>query len=98
MPAAIRRRRTSIHQEALMGALSPTHILVLLVFGASRVPKLGRSMGEGIRGFKDGLEGSDHAPQHVAAPVVAQVAVSEPESPIVAPAVGEDGEPSASSR
>ena len=86
-----------------MGALSPTHILILLVivvliFGASRVPKLGRSMGEGIRGFKDGLEGSDHAPQHVAAPVVAQVAVSEPESPIVAPAVGEDGEPSASSR
>ena len=79
-----------------MGALSPTHILILLVivvliFGASRVPKLGRSMGEGIRGFKDGLGGSKDAAQPVGTPVVTQMA-AESESPIAASAVDEQGE------
>jgi sec-independent protein translocase protein TatA len=30
-------------------------LIVLLLFGASRLPKLGRSMGQSIRGFKKGL-------------------------------------------
>jgi len=30
--------------------------IVILLFGASRLPKLGRSMGQGMRGFKDGLQ------------------------------------------
>jgi sec-independent protein translocase protein TatA len=30
-------------------------VIVLLLFGASRLPKLGRSMGQGIKGFKEGL-------------------------------------------
>ena len=29
--------------------------IVLLLFGATRLPKLGRSMGQSIKGFKEGL-------------------------------------------
>ncbi|MDJ0763708.1 MAG: twin-arginine translocase TatA/TatE family subunit [Myxococcota bacterium] len=31
---------------------------VLLLFGATRLPKLGKGLGEGIRNFKSGLMGS----------------------------------------
>ena len=45
-----------------MGLDNPLHILVLLivvllVFGAKRLPDIGRSLGEGMRGFKESLEG-----------------------------------------
>lgn len=43
-----------------MGEFSITHWLVILVillifFGPSKLPQLGKSMGEAIRGFKKGL-------------------------------------------
>jgi len=43
-----------------MGLDNPIHILfllvlALLVFGAKRLPEMGRSLGEGMRGFKDSL-------------------------------------------
>lgn len=31
-------------------------LIVLLLFGATRLPKLGRSMGQSIKGFKKGLQ------------------------------------------
>lgn len=31
-------------------------VLILLLFGASRLPKLGRSLGQSISGFKKGLQ------------------------------------------
>ena len=36
-------------------------ILVILVvlFGASRIPELGKGIGEGIRNFKKGMKGDD---------------------------------------
>jgi sec-independent protein translocase protein TatA len=45
-----------------MGLENPLHILMLLlivtlVFGARRLPELGRSLGEGMRGFRDSLHG-----------------------------------------
>lgn len=33
-------------------------VIVLVVFGASRVPEVGRSLGTGMREFKDGLKES----------------------------------------
>jgi sec-independent protein translocase protein TatA len=44
------------------GILSPVHIALLLVvalmlFGAKRLPELGRSLGTGLRGFKESLDG-----------------------------------------
>ena len=31
-------------------------VIVFLLFGATRLPKLGKSMGQSIRGFKTGLQ------------------------------------------
>ena len=41
-------------------------LLVLLVFGARRLPELGRSLGSGIRGFRDALTGTDGGDTHAA--------------------------------
>ena len=43
-----------------MGLDNPVHILllllvVLLVFGAKRLPEIGRSLGSGLRGFKESI-------------------------------------------
>ncbi len=37
-------------------------VVVLLVFGASRVPEIGRSLGKGMREFKDAVSGRDERP------------------------------------
>ncbi len=52
----------------MMGLDNPLHIafllvIVLLVFGAKRLPEMGRSLGEGLRGFKDSVSGETHAPE-----------------------------------
>ena len=36
-------------------------VVVLLLFGASRVPEIGRSVGKGMREFKDAVSGKDEA-------------------------------------
>ena len=53
----------------MLGLDNPIHILfvlvvLLLVFGAKRLPEMGKSMGEGLRGFKDSISG-DHAAPHI---------------------------------
>jgi len=47
-----------------MGLDNPIHIaflllMLLLVFGAKRLPEMGRSLGDGMRGFKDAISGED---------------------------------------
>jgi sec-independent protein translocase protein TatA len=32
-------------------------LLVVLIFGTSRIPELGKGLGEGIKNFKKGLKG-----------------------------------------
>jgi sec-independent protein translocase protein TatA len=54
-----------------MGLDNPLHIaflllIVLLVFGAKRLPEMGRSLGDGMRGFKDALGGEHQLPTHEA--------------------------------
>jgi sec-independent protein translocase protein TatA len=46
------------------GLLSPVHValllvVVLMVFGAKRLPEFGRSLGNGMRGFKQALDGQE---------------------------------------
>ncbi len=73
-----------------MGLDNPLHIafllvLVLLVFGAKRLPEMGRSLGAGMRGFRDEIAGgsssaSDRGAQLTTAPpapVVAQAQAAE---------------------
>lgn len=52
------------------GLFTPTHLiflflLALLLFGAKRLPEIGRSLGVGMREFKDSVTGQDNnaAPQ-----------------------------------
>ncbi len=58
-----------------MGLENPLHIailliIVLLVFGAKRLPEMGRSLGSGLRGFKDAINGdsNSHELSHLTAP------------------------------
>ena len=37
-------------------------LIVLLLFGASRIPALMRSLGRGVKDFKEGMEGKDEKP------------------------------------
>jgi sec-independent protein translocase protein TatA len=45
-----------------MGILSPTHLIiilaiVLIIFGPSRLPQLGKSLGKTMKAIRDGAEG-----------------------------------------
>ncbi len=37
--------------------------IVVLLFGATRLPKLGKSIGQSIRGFRSGLKGDEQEPK-----------------------------------
>ena len=34
-------------------------VIVIVIFGASKLPQLGKGLGEGISNFRDGLKGKD---------------------------------------
>jgi sec-independent protein translocase protein TatA len=36
-------------------------VIILLLFGARKLPDLGRGLGSGMREFKDGITGKDNA-------------------------------------
>ena len=62
-----------------MGLENPIHLMMvlmvmLLVFGAKRLPEMGRSLGDGLRGFKDAISGNAPPEQLDNRPVV----VSDP--------------------
>jgi sec-independent protein translocase protein TatA len=72
-----------------MGLENPLHIafllvILLLVFGAKRLPELGRSLGTGMRSFKDSISGevspSEHVEEFEAIPAtqVSSLPVTEP--------------------
>ena len=51
--------------------LQPTHLLfilviALLVLGPKRLPEVGRSLGRGLRDFRNALSGDDHHEEVVA--------------------------------
>lgn len=58
----------------MIGLDNPLHIAILLIvllllFGAKRLPEMGRSLGTGLRGFKESLSGEhEHAPAEELAP------------------------------
>jgi sec-independent protein translocase protein TatA len=73
-----------------MGLDNPLHIaflliVLLLVFGAKRLPEIGRSVGSGMREFKDSISGdtprltqTTQQPQAPAQPVATQAPVAAP--------------------
>jgi sec-independent protein translocase protein TatA len=69
-----------------LGLENPFHLLILLVvvllfFGAKRLPEMGRSLGKGMREFKDGVVGRE-PPELPSRPTsqsgVAQTDLAEP--------------------
>jgi len=46
-------------------------VVVLVVFGAKRIPEIGKSLGSGIRGFRKELKGDDKPQDEADGPPVA---------------------------
>jgi sec-independent protein translocase protein TatA len=77
-----------------MGLDNPIHIaflliLLLLVFGAKRLPEMGRSLGDGMRGFKDALGGQGTqttATETTTQPVAQPALVAQAQQPVAAAA------------
>ena len=83
----------------MTGWTSPTHIVLLLLialllFGAKRLPEIGRSLGSGMREFKDSVSGDSAVaaprglapPAETATPVAAMsvAAAATPDERVVA--------------
>jgi sec-independent protein translocase protein TatA len=80
------------------GILSPVHVaflvvIVVLLFGAKRLPELGSSLGTGLRDFKESLAG--HAPHAQLATVLDADASTQPTAPAPQPAPPPVAQPSA---
>ena len=76
----------------MMGLDNPIHlafllVILLMVFGAKRLPEMGRSLGSGLRGFKESVTGSEPVseisatPEH-ATPTPAHTAPVARETPV----------------
>ncbi len=73
-------------------------VIVVLLFGASKLPDLGRSLGEGLSNFKRGLKDGEDGPTKASPPEALPPArtaprVEEParaEAPVAAPKDRED--------
>ncbi|HEY2176498.1 MAG TPA: twin-arginine translocase TatA/TatE family subunit [Mycobacteriales bacterium] len=66
----------------MTGLTSPTHLvalllIALLLFGARRLPEIGRSLGSGMREFKDSVSGDSSKPAELPTPVEANVTVRD---------------------
>jgi sec-independent protein translocase protein TatA len=75
--------------ESVVGdILQPTHLLfilviALLVLGPKRLPEVGRSLGRGLRDFREAMSGEgDHAGFMTESTVSARPAPVEPAAPI----------------
>ena len=85
----------------MIGLTSPTHLallllIALLLFGAKRVPEIGRSLGSGMREFKDsvsGGKGSDTHTETTATTTELPVAAKTDPSPVSTTSPPQDREP-----
>jgi sec-independent protein translocase protein TatA len=71
-----------------MGLDNPIHLallllIMLLVFGAKRLPEMGRSLGDGLRGFKDAV--NPDSPTASAQTSTDTLMAAAPAEPVVAP-------------
>jgi sec-independent protein translocase protein TatA len=64
------RKLRHAEDKAMGDLLQPWHLIVLavvafLLFGAKRLPELGKGLGEGLKGFKEGIRGISDPPPPV---------------------------------
>jgi sec-independent protein translocase protein TatA len=67
----------------MVGLDNPIHlvfllVIVLLIFGAKRLPEMGRSLGSGLRGFKESISGD--APAERPAELVPMTETADPKA------------------
>jgi sec-independent protein translocase protein TatA len=65
----------------MIGLDNPLHIalllaVLLLIFGAKRLPEMGRSLGHGLRGFKESISGEAPDPKGALSPVSAELSAT----------------------
>ena len=65
-------------------------LLALLLFGAKRLPEIGRSLGSGMREFKDSIGGKSHHDDSPEEPVELAAVPVTPSEPAVTAAVPRD--------
>jgi sec-independent protein translocase protein TatA len=73
-----------LRSRQMTGWTSPTHIILLLLialllFGAKRLPEIGRSLGTGMREFKDSVTGVTPSEPHELTPPETTTATSASE-------------------
>jgi sec-independent protein translocase protein TatA len=61
----------------MIGLDNPLHIalllaVLLLIFGGKRLPEMGRSLGHGLRGFKESISGEAPEPKGALGPASAE--------------------------
>jgi sec-independent protein translocase protein TatA len=66
--------------------LQPWHLILLavvafLLFGAKRLPELGKGLGEGLKGFREGIRGITDPPPPPPAPPTQQQNTPPPPPP-----------------
>jgi sec-independent protein translocase protein TatA len=84
-----------------MGLDNPLHIaflvvILLLVFGAKRLPEIGRSLGSGMREFKQSITGESPPQQPALSPPPQQAAIEQAQPQQAAapqPAAGQQAAP-----
>ena len=54
-------------------------VVLLLVFGAKRLPEMGRSLGRGMREFKDGVSGVEEPVKTTPTPTSVELSAPAPE-------------------
>lgn len=71
-------------------------VVALLIFGPKRLPMLGRSLGHGLREFKEGITGESKHDEAEEQPALTQTAGAEP-APVGPPPVAAERQPAAGS-
>ena len=80
--------RATNEGDEMIGLTNPVHIALLLsiamlLFGAKRLPEIGRSLGSGMREFKDSITGEEDNSQAALQLVAARNDVTAPTSTAV---------------
>jgi sec-independent protein translocase protein TatA len=81
-----------------MGLDNPLHIvflvvILLLVFGAKRLPEIGRSLGSGMREFKHSVTGESHSHDHDQPTLPAPAPQAQAQAPVQEPVPQRDSAP-----
>lgn len=81
-----------------MGLDNPLHIvflvvILLLVFGAKRLPEIGRSLGSGMREFKQSVTGESHDRGHDREQPTLPAAAPPAPTPVQEPVPQQDSAP-----